>query len=96
MSDLQIPNLNNKSEKFIFKKKLSLRRKSKTKLIKESLIMFFFSAVLIYVNYLIPNKILVFTNLLENFSKLSANLIDSISHLYEISLVLFMIISIVI
>ena len=93
MNDLKIPNLNNKSEKFIFKKKLSLRRKSKGKLIKESLIMLFFSILIIYLNYLIPNKFLIFNNLLNNTSKLLDSILNSISYIYEIFLVIFMIIS---
>ena len=93
MNDLKIPNLNNKSEKFIFKKKLSLRRKSKGKLIKESLIMLFFSILIIYLNYLIPNKFLVFNNLLNNASKLLDSILNSITYIYEIFLVIFMIIS---
>ncbi len=36
MADLNIPNLNIKSEKYIFKKKLNLRRKSKRRLFTES------------------------------------------------------------
>ena len=93
MSDLQIPNLKNKSDKFIFKKKLFERRKSKSKLIKESSILFFLSVFIIYLNYLIPNKIIIFNNLLNNFSELFDNFLDSLSHFYEICLALFMIFS---
>ena len=93
MADLQIPNLNNKSDKFIFKNKLSLRRKSKTKLIKELIYMLFLSLFIIYLNYLIPNKIIIFNNFLNNFNKLIDNILDSVSHVYEIFLVIFMIIS---
>ena len=93
MSDLQIPNLKNKSDKFIFKEKLFERRKSKSKLIKESSILFFLSVFIIYLNYLIPNKIIIFNNLLNNFSKLLDNFLDSLSHLYEICLAIFMLFS---
>ena len=93
MADLKIPNLNKNSDKYFFKKKLSLRRKSKSKLINESFIMLFFSALIIYLIYLIPNKISIFNNLLNNFSKLFANILDSISYLYEICLSIFIIFS---
>ena len=93
MADLKIPKLNKKSDKYLFKKKLSLRRKSKSKLIKESLIMLSSSVLIIYLNYLIPNKILVFNNLLNNFSKLFGNFLKSITYVYEIFLVIFIIIS---
>jgi len=53
MADLNIPNLNKKSDKYIFKKKLSLRRKSKRRLITESAFLFIFSILLVYLIYLI-------------------------------------------
>ena len=95
MADLKIPNLNKNSDKYFFKKKLSLRRKSKSKLINESFIMIFFSALIIYLNYLIPNKTSIFKNLLINFNKLLANVLDSISYLYEICLSIFIIFSLI-
>ena len=93
MTDLKIPNLNKNSDKYLFKKKLSLRRKSKRKLIKESFIMLFFSALIIYLNYLIPNKVSIFNNLLNNFSKLFTSFMYSISSIYEICLSIFIIFS---
>ena len=96
MADLKIPNLNKNSDKYFFKKKLSLRRKSKSKLINESFIMIFFSALIFYLIYLIPNKISIFKNLLINFSKLFANVLDSISYIYEICLSIFIIFSLII
>ena len=95
MADLKIPNLNKNSDKYFFKKKLSLRRKSKSKLINESFIMIFFSALIFYLIYLIPNKISIFKNLLNNFSKLFANVLDSISYIYQICLSLLITFSII-
>ena len=95
MADLKIPNLNKNSDKYFFKKKLSLRRKSKSKLINESFIMIFFSVLIIYLIYLIPNKISIFKNLLTNFSKLFANVLDSISYIYEICLSIFIVFSLI-
>ena len=95
MSDLKIPNLNKNSDKYIFKKKLSLRRKSKGKLIKESFVMLIFSSLIIYLNYLIPNKKSIFNNLINNFSKLIDNVLNSISYLYEICLSIFIIFSLI-
>ena len=46
MADLNIPNLNIKSDKYIFKKKLNLRRKSKRRLFTESLFLFILSVLL--------------------------------------------------
>jgi len=95
MADLKIPNLNKNSDKYFFKKKLSLRRKSKSKLINESFIMIFFSVLIIYLIYLIPNKISIFKNLLINISKLFANFLDSISYIYEICLSIFIVFSLI-
>ena len=96
MADLRIPKLNKNSDKFLFKKKLSLRRKSKSKLIKESFIMISFGFLIIYLNYLIPNKILIFNNLLNNFGKFLKNFSSSLSYVYEICWAIFIIGSLVI
>ena len=89
MADLNIPNLNIKSDKYIFKKKLNLRRKSKRRLFTESFFLFIFSALLVYINYLIPNKNLLFQNLPSTFNKSFLLIIDLFSYLYEIFMVIF-------
>ena len=89
MPDLNIPNLNSKSDKYIFKKKLSLRRKSKRRLITESFILFILSVLLVYINYLIPNKNLLIQNLPSTFNKSFLLLVDLFLNLYEIFLVIF-------
>ena len=93
MADLNIPNLNNKSEKYIFKKKLNLRRKSKRKLFVESFLLFFLSVLLVYINYLIPNKNLLLQNLPSTFNKSFLLLSDLFSYLYELLLVIFIFVS---
>ena len=89
MADLNIPNLNSKSDKYIFKKKLNLRRKSKRRLFTESFFLFILSILLVYINYLIPNKNLLLQNLPSTFNKSFLILIDLFSYLYEIFLVIF-------
>ena len=89
MADLNIPNLNIKSDKYIFKKKLNLRRKSKKRLFTESFFLFIFSVVLVYINYLIPNKKLLLQNLPTTINKSFLLFIDFFSNLYEILLVIF-------
>ena len=89
MADLNIPNLNIKSDKYIFKKKLSLRRKSKRRLFTESFFLFILSILLVYITYLIPNKNLLLQNLPFTFNKTFVLLIDLFSNLYEIILVIF-------
>ena len=93
MADLNIPNLNIKSDKYIFKKKLNLRRKSKKRLFTEALFLFILSVLLVYINYLIPNKNSLLQNLPSTFNKSLLLLIDLFSYLYEIFLVIFIIVS---
>ena len=89
MADLNIPNLNVKSEKNIFKKKLNLRRKSKKRLFTEASVLFIVSGLLIYINYLIPNKKLLLQNLPSTFNKSFLLLTELFSYIYEIFLVIF-------
>ena len=93
MADLNIPNLNTNSNKYIFKKKLNLRRKSKRRLFTESFFLFILSLLLVYITYLIPNKILLVQNVPTNFNKSFLLIIDLLSYLYEIILVIFIIVS---
>ena len=89
MADLNIPNLNMKSDKYIFKKKLSLRRKSKRRLFSEATFLFIMSLLLFYINYLIPNKSLLLENLPKTFGNSFGLIIELFSNLYEIFLVIF-------
>jgi len=93
MADLNIPNLNMNSDKYIFKKKLSLRRKSKRRLLTESAFLFVISVLLAYINYLIPNKNMLLKNLPTTFNKSFLSIIDLFSNLYEIVLVIFIFVS---
>ena len=93
MADLNIPNLNMKSDKYIFKKKLSLRRKPKKRLFIESAFMFISSLFLIYINYLIPNKTLLLQNIPITLDRTFSLIIDIFSNLSEIFLVFFIFIS---
>ncbi len=93
MADLNIPNLNIKSDKYMFKKKLNLRRKSKRRLFTESFFLFILSILLVYINYLIPNKKFLLQNLPSTFNKSFLLIIDLFSYLYEIFLVIFIFVS---
>ena len=93
MADLKIPNINMNSNKYIFKKKLSLRRKSKSRLFTEASLLFILSLLLVYLNYLIPNKYSLIQNLPTSLNKLFILTIDLFSNLYEICLVIFIFVS---
>jgi len=91
MADLNIPKLNIKSDKYIFKKKLSLKRKTKKRLLVESAFMLILSLILLYINYLIPNKNSLLQNLPSTLNKSFFLIIDLFSNLYTIILVIFII-----
>ena len=93
MADLNIPNLNIKSDKNFFKKKLILRRKSKKRLFIESFFLFIFSVLLVYINYLIPNKNLLLQKLPTTMNNSFLLIIKLFSYLYEILLVIFIFVS---
>jgi len=96
MADLNIPNLNKNSGKYIFKKKIPLRRKSIKRLFTESAFMFILSFLLIYIIYLIPNKSFLLQNLPNNISKLFELIIAFGLGLYEILLIIFIFLILVI
>ena len=89
MADLNIPNLNIKSDKYIFKKKLNLRRKSKKRLFTESFFLLIFSVLLVYINYLIPNKNFLLKNVPTAFNKSLILVVDLFSNLYELFLLIY-------
>ena len=93
MSDLKIPNINMNSNKYIFKKKLSLRRKSKKRLFTEAALLSILSLLLVYLNYLIPNKYLLLQNLPTSLNKSFILAINLFSNLYEIFLAIYIFIS---
>ena len=93
MTDLNIPNLNFKSDKYIFKNKLNLRRKSKKRLFSESFFLFISSSLLVYINYLIPNKNLLLQNFPTALNKSFSLIIDFFSYLYQIFLVIYIFVS---
>ena len=96
MTDLKIPNLSKNSDKYIFKRKSISRKKSKRKLINESILMFTLSIIISYLIYLIPNKNNVFLNFSTNITKLLAAFFESFYFFIEICIVLFILASLVI
>ena len=95
MADLKIPNLNKKSDKFFFKKKLTLRRKSKRKLITESFLMLSLSLLIIYLNFLIPDKKIIFDNFFINVNSLLSRFSEGFSYFFEICLAILIVLSMI-
>tara|TARA_Y100000813_G_C24085188_1_gene315415 strand:- start:308 stop:673 length:366 start_codon:yes stop_codon:yes gene_type:complete len=95
MADLNIPNLNKKSNKYLFKKKLNFKRKSKRKLLIESFYMLILSFLIGYVNYLIPNKIILFQNFIKSLKEIFLLFGDLFTYVYQILLVICIFISLI-
>ena len=93
MADLKIPSINMNSNKYIFKKKLSLRRKPKKRLFIEAALLFILSLFLVYLIYLIPNKYLLLQNLPISLNKSFVLAIDLFLNVYQIFLVFFIFVS---
>ena len=89
MADLKIPKFNMNSDKYIFKKKLSLKRKSKRRLFIESAFLFILSLLIVYINYLIPNKNLLLKNLPATFDKSLVLIVDLISNFFHLLLIIY-------
>ena len=71
-----------KSNKYLFKKKINIRRKSKKELVKESFFMMIFGLFLLLLNYFVPQKI-------ELFNSFRKNIFDIYDNLFEIILKYF-------
>ena len=84
------------SDKYIFKKKLSLKRKSKKRLLTESAFLFSLSLLLVYINYLIPNKNLLLKNFPTTFNKSLTLIVDLFLNFYELFLIIYIFVSSVI
>ena len=95
MADLKIPSLSKKTDKYLFKNKFSSRRQTKRKLIIESFYMLIISFLLVYINYLIPNKALLFKNFTGTLEKSLVLFIDLFVYLAQLFLVIFILISLV-
>ena len=95
MSELKIPNLNSKSRQFLFKNKLTIKRKSKAKLLSESLLMFISSFILIFLISLIPQKKILFYSFIDNIYQIYINFLNFFKYFYQILLVVFIIFTLI-
>ena len=86
-----MPRIKNKSRQYLFKNKLNIRRKSKTELIKESLLMMLFGSLLLLIIYFIPQKIELFNSFKNNIFDIFSNALKILFYSLEIFIVLFII-----
>ena len=83
-----MPMIKNKSKQYLFKNKLNIRRKSKKELLIEKLIMMIFAFFLLFINYLIPQKVELTKSFKNNIIDISSNLIEILFDSFEILIVL--------
>ena len=93
MADLKISSFNKKTDKYLFKNKFSSKKTTKKKLIIESFYMLIISTLLAYLNYLIPNKSLLFKNFIGSIEKSFLLLIDLFGYIFQSLLVIAILIS---
>ena len=93
MADKIIPNLNNKSKQYLFKNKLTIKKKSKSKLFRESFLMFLISGLLFAICFYIPNKKLLFGSFLENLLNIYISFSEFLGYFFQIIIVFFIVIS---
>ena len=84
MANLNMPNLNIKPDKYLFKKKLTLKRKSVKRLIRESFLMLIMSSFLVFIIYLIPNKNLLLQNFPITINKSFILLVDLFIYIFQL------------
>ena len=77
-----------KSNQYLFKKKINIRRKSKKELVKESFFMMIFGLFLLLLNYCVPQKIELFNSFRKNIFDIYDNLFEIILKSFEIIVVI--------
>ena len=93
MADLKVPNLNNKSKQYLFKNKLPIAKKSKSKLLKESILMILAGLLIFAIGYYIPSQDLLFNGFKSNLNNIYTNLILLITYSFQVILVLFIVLT---
>ena len=83
-----MPMIKNRSKQYLFKNKLNIRRKSKKELLMESLIMMIFAFFLLFINYLIPQKMELFNSFKKNIFDILSNILEIFFYSFEILKVL--------
>ena len=81
-------NIKRKSRQYLFKNKLNKRGKSRRELLKESFFMMIVGLFLLFINYLIPQKIDLFNSFKNNVMNTLNNLLEILYYSFEILIVL--------
>ena len=94
MPDLKIPNLNNNNSKqYLFKNKLPISKKSKSKLLKEAILLIISALIIFAIGYYIPSQDILFTGFTSNLNNIYTNLILLIKYSFYVILVLLIVLT---
>ena len=93
MTDLKIPNLNNKPKNFLFRNKIPLVKKSKYKLIRESILMLILGIAILCINFYIPSQELLFDSFNNNLLNIYGNIVSIAKYSLQVILVIFLVLS---
>ena len=84
-----MPNIKRRSRQYLFKNKFNKRGKSKKQLIREAFYMMSSGLFLLLLNYLIPQKQLLFNSFVQNVSNTFSNILAVLTYSFEILIVIF-------
>ena len=93
MADLKGSNLNNKSKQYLFKNKLPIAKKSKTKLLRETFLMLLIASIIILINYLLPSQEVLFNSFTENLINIYTNFLLLIQYIFDVLLTILILFS---
>ena len=93
MADLKGPISNNKSKQYLFKNKVPIAKKSKTKLLREAFLLLLIASIIILINYLLPSQEALFNSFNENLINIYTNLLLLLKYLFDIFLTILILIS---
>tara|TARA_Y100000589_G_scaffold91686_1_gene86312 strand:+ start:1778 stop:2158 length:381 start_codon:yes stop_codon:yes gene_type:complete len=93
MSNQKFPTYGEKSKQYLFKKNLPLRRKSRLKLLRESLMMIILSLLILFINSFIPSKEKLIKSFFINLIEIYNIIIEMIAYVSEVLIVIFLLFS---
>ena len=86
MADLKGPISNNKSKQYLFKNKVPIAKKSKSKLFREAFLLLLIASIIIALNYLLPSQEALFNSFKENLINIYTNFLLLLKYLFDVFL----------
>jgi len=93
MADLKGPISNNKSKQYLFKNKVPIAKKSKTKLLREAFLLLLIASIIILINYLLPSQEALFNSFNENLINIYTNFLLLLKYLFDVFLTILILFS---